>query len=371
MRMSGKRIIFALSMLYLFISGCSEMRISPEKQLRAWWKSYKKNFLLPDGRIQRPEHAYDTVSEGQAYAMIFSVFMDDKEAFDWIFRWTENHLGRSRKYGDHLLAWYWKDGDVSDWMPASDADGDYALALLQASRQWKEPAYREKAIEVISDIMKHEVVRGVDNRLYLLPGLWGKEKNGHLIQNPSYYNPAAFRRFYEATRDGQWLQLIETSYWLFHQASVRLDTIPGSGFIPDWCVVDAQGNIGKAEGRSTDYGWEAVRIPMRIGLDMLWYHPEEASKILGRILQLLQSSIPQNGGIKAVYQYTGEPTVEYGSLAADAMSYFLAQLMAAESDTIRASFKNRLTDESFMQNYYGQSMSFYPLALERGILKKP
>lgn len=366
-----KKISFTIGLICLFFSGCSDMKISPEKPLETWWKLYKENFLLPDGRIQRPEHEYDTVSEGQAYAMIFAVFMNDKNAFDLIFRWTEEHLSRDSNHGDHLLAWHWKDDGVKDWMSASDADCDYAFALLLASHRWKEHAYREKAIQVISDIMRLETVRGFDNRLFLLPGLWGRENNGCLIQNPSYYCPAAFRLFYETTQDNQWLQVSETGYWLFSQAGIRLDTINGCGLIPDWCMVDTQGNIIKAEGRSTDYGWEAVRVPMRIGLDMLWYKTEEEIKVLKKIHQFLQASIAQAGEIKAVYHYTGEPAVEYGSLAADAMAYFIVQLMDIESNTIKTSFKNQLTEKSFIQNYYAQSMAFYPLALERGIMKKP
>lgn len=366
-----KKIVIVIGIICLFFGGCSDMKMPPEKQLETWWESYKRNFLLPDGRIQRPEHGYDTVSEGQAYAMIFAVFMDEKETFDLIFQWTEEHLSRGSNHGDHLLAWHWKDGDVSDWMPASDADGDYAFALLQASHQWKEDAYRAKAVQVINDIMKHETIRGAGDRLFFLPGLWGSEANGNLVQNPSYYSPATFRLFYETTQDNQWLHLIETGYWLFSQAGIRLDAENGCNLIPDWCMVDAQGNIAKAEGRSTDYGWEAVRIPMRIGLDLLWYNTGEGSRILKTMHQFLQASVAQTGEIKAVYHYTGEPAVEYGSLPADAMAYFIDQLLAFESNTIKTSFKNRLTEKSFMQNYYGQSMAFYPLALERGILRKP
>ncbi|OOP57108.1 MAG: hypothetical protein AYP45_05310 [Candidatus Brocadia carolinensis] len=298
-----KIISFAIGLICLFVSGCSDMKISPEKPLELWWKSYKKNFILPDGRVQCPEHEYDTVSEGQAYAMLFAVFMKDKETFDLIFRWTEEHLSRGSKHGDHLLAWHWKGGGVNDWMAASDADGDYAFALLLASHQWEGHAYREKAIQVIYDILRLETVRGVDNRLFFLPGLWGREKDGCLMQNPSYYSPAAFRLFYEATQDNQWLYLIDTAYWLVSQAGIRLDTVTGCGLLPDWCMVDAQGNILKAEGRSNDYGWEAVRLPLRIGLDVLWNKTEDAHKALGKIYQTLQRTSVDFKELKAVYSY--------------------------------------------------------------------
>ncbi len=369
--MNYKNIYFVITIFCLPFIGCTAMKRPPETQLQTWWKSYKKNFILSDGRVQRPEHDFDTVSEGQAYAMIFSVFMNDKETFDLIFDWTEKHLSRSSKHGDNLLAWHWKGGVVNDWMAASDADCDYAFALLLASHQWKENTYREKAVHVINDILKLETVRGVDNRLFLLPGLWGKGENGSIVQNPSYYSPAAFRLFYEATRDSRWQDLIEAGYWILSQSGVRLDDMHGCGLVPDWCIVDFQGNILSAEGRSIDYGWESVRVPMRVGLDMLWYRTEEANKVLEKIYQALQASIPDLGEIKAVYRYTGEPAVEYGSLPASAMTYFAAQIVNIKADTVKESLINRLGEESLVQNYYGQSLAFFPLAREEGVLKKP
>lgn len=369
--MNCKNVIFVFAVICLFFIGCIEMKMPPEKPLEIWWKSYKKNFILSDGRIQRPEHDFDTVSEGQAYAMLFSVFMNDKSAFDLIYGWTEEHLSRSRLHGDRLLAWHWKDGEVTDWMPASDADGDYAFALLLALYQWGEIRYREKAVHVMSDILKYETVRGADNRLFLLPGIWGNEENGYTVQNPAYYSPAAFRMFYETTQDNQWLQVIETGYWMVTQSGMRLDNIRGCGLVPDWCVVDAQGNISTAKKKSADYGWEAVRIPMRIGLDILWNKTEETHKVLEKIYQVLQTVSADFREIKAVYCYDGKPAVGYGSLPADAMAYFAAQVLGIRADHLRASLRNRVGEKSLAQNYYGQSLAFFPLSLEEGILKRP
>ncbi len=369
--MNHKNAIFVLAIIFISFIGCIEMKRPPEKPLEIWWKSYKKNFILPDGRVQRPEHDFDTVSEGQAYAMLFSVFMNDKNTFNLIFGWTEEHLSRSSKHGDHLLAWHWKDGGVADWMPASDADGDYAFALLLASHQWGENLYRQKAVHVMSDILKYETVRGTDNRLFLLPGVWGNEENGHLVQNPSYYSPAAFRLFYETTQDNQWLDLVETGYWMVTQSGMRLDDVSGRGLAPDWCMVDAQGNISTAKGRSHDYGWETVRIPMRIGLDILWNKTEETHTALEKIYQALQTSSADFKETKAVYCYDGKPAVGYGSLPADAMAYFAAQVLGFKAEALQTSLRNRLGEKSLVQNYYGQSLAFFPLALEGGILKRP
>ena len=83
--------------------------------------------------------------------------------------------------------------------------------------------------------------------------------------------PLAFRLFYKATQDKRWLDLIETCYWILDQSCVRMNDVQGCGLIPDWCIADMHGNIIKAEDRSGDYGWESVRIPMRVGLDVFWF----------------------------------------------------------------------------------------------------
>jgi endoglucanase len=368
-----KRIFIVIVLLFtLSCIGCIRtMQKQPEQSLETWWESYKRNFILPDGRVQRPEHGFDTVSEGQAYAILFSVFMNDKDTFDLIYQWTERYLSRKNNYGDHLLAWHWQDGSITDWMPASDADCDYAFAFLLASYRWKENNYKEKALSIINDIINKETARGNVDRLFLLPGIWGNEKNGHLVQNPSYYSPAAFRLFYEATHDDRWLDLIETSYWILYQSCVRMSGMQGCGLIPDWCIVDMQGKIIKAEDRSGDYGWESVRVPMRIGLDISWYRSAEARKILENIYQVLQKPFADSGEIKAIYRYTGEPAVNHGSLPAIAMAYFAAQVLNIETDNLRNAFMGKLRENSLSQNYYGQSLAFFPLAFEDQILKKP
>lgn len=74
---------------------------------------------------------------------------------------------------------------------------------------------------------------------------------------------------------------------------------------------------------------------------------------------------------KAVYCYDGKPAVEYGSLPSDAMAYFAAQVLVIRTDALQTSLRNRLGEKSLVQNYYGQSLAFFPLSLEEGILKRP
>ena len=57
------------------------------------------------------------------------------------------------------------------------------------------------------------------------------------------------------------------------------------GLFPDWCRVDAAGQLSPAPGRETHFGWEAVRLPWRLALDQLVVRrtpggPNSGTKIL-------------------------------------------------------------------------------------------
>src|SRR3546814_7879618 len=75
-------------------------------------------YVTAEGRVVRYDQGGDTVSEGQAYAMLLAVGSDDEARFATIWDWTEQNLQRS----DWLLAWQWADGGVVDEAPAADAD---------------------------------------------------------------------------------------------------------------------------------------------------------------------------------------------------------------------------------------------------------
>lgn len=48
----------------------------------------------PDGRVVRHDQGGDTVSEGQAYAMLVAVAVGDHDTFTRVWAWTQQHLRR-------------------------------------------------------------------------------------------------------------------------------------------------------------------------------------------------------------------------------------------------------------------------------------
>lgn len=55
---------------------------SPYTLLQSSWERYKVQFLSNDGRIVDHSSKGVTTSEGQSYALLRSVWLDDRETFD-------------------------------------------------------------------------------------------------------------------------------------------------------------------------------------------------------------------------------------------------------------------------------------------------
>lgn len=280
------------------------------------WRGYKHNFILEDGRVTRPA-SNDTVSEGQAYAMLRAVWMDDKETFDRCYAWTLANLSRLKEKGDHLLAWHWQSGGVIDLMPAADADIDYALALVFADAQWKgqapkeTPDYDVEARAVLNDILRFETFSTAGGRLYLAPWILDAGAAGAYPQNPSYYSPAHFRVFYDYTKDVRWNNLLDTSYFVLGSISKKLGGKIGAGLFPDWCSVNSADQFNVLQEKNPGFGWEAVRVPMRVALDYFWNNEPRAKEVLAAMGAFVEGQWKKRKAVFCEYQFDGQPIKQY------------------------------------------------------------
>ena len=103
--------------------------------------SFLARYALSTGRIDRIDQGGDTVSAGQAYGMLMTVALGERQRFALIWRWTRTHLKR----GDGLLASHWRGGRVIDVKSASDADLDAARALILAGERFHARVYGQAA----------------------------------------------------------------------------------------------------------------------------------------------------------------------------------------------------------------------------------
>ena len=224
---------------------------------RAAAERFLDDYVDDDGRVVRHDQGSDTVSEGQAYAMLVAAAIGDRDRFDAVWGWTRKNLARR----DGLFAWHWEDGRVVDDGAATDADLDVARALLMAARRFGEPRLRKLGAATATAVLERETVVAGGQRV-LVAGPWATGTTPYVV-NPSYFAPAAFTRFAAVTGERRWLQARKDSLTL-----LRRLRHPRTGLVPDWARVRADGHPVRANGlgdedRTPRSGYDAVRINLR------------------------------------------------------------------------------------------------------------
>jgi endo-1,4-beta-D-glucanase Y len=210
---------------------------------------FLERFVDADGRVVRRDQGGDTVSEGQAYALLVAAALEDERRFDRVWRWTQEHLQRD----DGLLSWRWRDGKVVDPQPAADADLDAADALLRAADAFDRPALRREGVRIARAALAAETVDTPAGPL-LVAGPWARERR---VVNPSYLAPGLF-----AALGGRWEQGADAA------RTAIATLLDEHRLVPDWATVERDGSVGAAEppngGAPPQYGYEAVRAPLRL-----------------------------------------------------------------------------------------------------------
>jgi endoglucanase len=285
---------------------------SPYSLLNASWENYKTRFINQDGRVIDYSQNAVTTSEGQSYAMLRAVWIDDKQTFDLVWNWTKNDLKRPN---DHLLAWHWgkkQDGtygllENGGENSASDADSDVALALILAARRWQDQKYVDAAKPLLTDLWQKETATAAGKR-YLIAGNWAQDSNT-LVLNPSYFAPYAWRIFAEVDKQHAWNSLIAPSYDLLQQVGQEpLDKDHAVGLPPDWVAINRQTGALQAPNLpnlTTNYGFDAMRIPWRISLDYQWNKEPRAKDYL-QSFQFLANAYKKDGKLASTYSHDGQ-----------------------------------------------------------------
>jgi hypothetical protein len=173
-----------------------------DADVRTSWDTYKARHIVsasPGLRVQRPSDNNDTVSEGMAYGMLLAVYMNDKLTFDSLWQHAQ-----ARRNSRGLLRWHY-DGNGSPIgsgadNAATDADEDAAFALIMADKQWG--GYVAAANTHLASMMTHMIAD--DNTLQ------PDDVNTGDV-NPSYFAPAYYRVFAQASADRAGRVLVQRS----------------------------------------------------------------------------------------------------------------------------------------------------------------
>ncbi|MBW3661528.1 MAG: glycoside hydrolase [Actinobacteria bacterium] len=259
-------------------------------------RAFLDRYVADDGRVVRHDQGGDTVSEGQAYALLLAVAVEDERMFRTVWDWTRANLVGP----DGLLAAHWNDGGVVDDDAATDADLDAAHALVLAGDRFGEPAFSAAAVELASAIAAHEIQR-VGDRHLLLPGPWARGAEP-VVFNPSYVSPLAFDALGAASGDPIWDALRADSFELLDHLMAPPAALP-----PDWA--EATADVVTAAPVPGDdgpprYGYEAVRVPIRLAAD----RDGPGSDLAARLWPFLEQRVRQ--GLVDVYALDGSPLGE-------------------------------------------------------------
>jgi endoglucanase len=335
-------------------------------ELASTWDAYRTTYISHDGRAIDYKNGAITSSEGQSYAMLRALWMDDRETFDRVWRWTNQNLQGGNPEG--LPAWKWGKAEDGQWTvldaePAADADQLLAYSLLGAGERWKIPAYSRAAHALINEVWNNEVGE-VAGRLVLLPGLWAKDKRETQL-NPSYFLPFAWRAFAKADAAHDWGRLIDDGYVLL------ADCRGSSGLPKDWCHLDSATGlmVPPANPAHDSFGFEAFRVAWTLAAEVSWHRERRAKALLGPYISLL--SRPANPvRIPGVIGADGAAQVDWaypGMLGALLPAWAIRRPAAAkrmwreELAPLRAQHGWGDPDD-----YYGQNWIWFGLALWQG-----
>jgi len=295
------------------------------------WVIYRQQFIQEDGRVIDYEASDRSTSEGQAYAMLRAVLINDPTTFALTLEWAEDNLHRLTETGeleDNLWVWLWGQDDEGNWGAidpnfASDADIDAITALIWASRRWNRPDYLELARIKLRDLWDYSTIAGPDGKRYLLPG--PKEafvpSPSTIYLNPSYLAPYAFRLFAQVDPERDWLSLIDSSYYVLENSS----EVSAVGLPSDWIALDLQTNqfqsIPSQSKLKSVYSFDAYRVWWRIAWDAEWFQSTEALNYLETATQYLEDQWQSSSRLPARINLDGESLVKYDATSQYAMLY--------------------------------------------------
>ena len=365
------------------VNSLHEREAATDPVLVRTWASYRERFI-EDGRVVDPAAGGATTSEGQSYALLRAVYINDRETFDSVWRWTEANL---QVRDDALLAWRWDRGPQGDWgvhdrSAATDADQDTALALLFAARRWSEPRYADEARAMLADLWDKETTVVAGQRV-VVAGDWarGDGQGGSPVINPSYLAPYAYRIFAGADPERPWNTLVDSSYDLLARVAASPALGGAAGFAPNWAALDpvtGEPQPAPALGpTASHFSYDASRLSFRLALDWLWFRDDRARETIAAFDGPVRE-FARTGRLAAGYQPDGAATAEYEaiSLYAGVLSSFMFEDDPFLSPRVFAEKIVRTYVDDGQgaaywgapDNYYDQNWAWFATALMDGSL---
>lgn len=235
-------------------------------------------------RVYKPDEGGETVSEGQGYGMLISVYMADasnegKSDFDRMLTYYKSKRRILNGEDTGLMSWRINaDGSVADVWVAPDGDVDAAFALLVADKKWGSgngnPNYRGEAQTILNGLQRFAVYNRSSTASDLIANgekelSWGEGTSNFTMS--SYQVVSYMKQFAnasDATRAAQWRETMRAGYKAF---DYFYDANPGTALTPYTFLTAPGANQYQPSAKGYNFGPDSCRIPWRVGLDFLWH----------------------------------------------------------------------------------------------------
>ena len=349
------------------------------------YNSSKVNTIEPKtNRTLDKQQANISTSEGQSYTMLRAVYVDDQKQYDASFQWAKDNLQRS----DHLYSWkFGRNANGSYGIldtaggknTASDGDTDIAMSLLMAYSRWREDKYLYDAKTIISSIWDKEVVM-VAGRPVLVADDLERNDTTQVVVNPSYFSPTAYKLFAKVDSAHDWTGLVDNSYRILGDVSTSpLDATNSVGLPPDWVIMNRQTGAFSApvsSEQTTNFGYDAMRIPFRMALDYQWFKDPRDKQVLGKF-SFLQDEWAKRHQLSAIYGHDGSIKADYEATPAiygGVIGYFSTMHADTAKDIVTAKLQS-LYDPNGQKwktelGYYDDNWAWFGLGLSLHALPK-
>ncbi|MCP3664499.1 MAG: hypothetical protein GY696_18750, partial [Gammaproteobacteria bacterium] len=359
-----------------------------DQHVRNFYDSWKSNYLVAAGtdnqgfplyRVALARNSPVTVSEGQGYGMVITALMAGHDTFaqqyfDGLWRFSRAYPSG---YDYRLMSWYIINGVIDEGnTSAFDGDADIAYGLLLAHEQWGSEGdinYFNEAIEVIDAMMVSTI--GPDSMLPTLGDWVGYNDIKHNQYTPrsSDFMPSHFHAFAIASQNNDWNVVIEKSQDVIDSIQSNYSSV--TGLLPDFimncqivtnCEPAYEGFLEEFDG---DYYYNAGRVPLRIGMDVLLNDNQRSRNQLQKINTWLSATMQGDPDkIMSGYKLDGTPLFFYSS------TFFIAPFaVALMSDTSQQVFLNTLYTHIYnlQDSYFEDSINLLSLIVLSGNYWQP
>ncbi|MFA6970388.1 MAG: cellulose synthase complex periplasmic endoglucanase BcsZ [Gallionella sp.] len=330
------------------------------------WEAFKKSSITDDGRVE--DHSTDgmrTTSEGQSYALFFSLVANDRTTFDKLLNWSEKNLAEDDLIL-HLPSWELgkKEDDsygVLDVNSAADSDLWIAYTLGEAGRLWGDRRYIALSSLMANRILSSETREVPDLGLVLLPGAAGFTPTPTSVRlNPSYVPLQLMQWFATHSNDPRWTSLANSSRQLILKSSPK-------GYAPDWTIYDySKGFLPDTDPEKGGTGsYDAIRVYLWAG--MLSRDSTDRSVLIDALKPMAQLVEKQGYPPESVHIMTGVANNQGSSGFSAAMVPFLqaSGLNQAAEQQLRRIEAQPIAED----RYYDQVLSLFALGWQNNLYR--